>query len=178
MADALNSPYATLSFPHLFTPSPRAEGGEAVFSCVLLFSPEQQKSPEYKAMQAAVAKLAGEKFPTIPMKGILLPFRDAGEKTYAGYEPGMTYISPWSKGKPGIVDVRLQDVLDPAEVWAGQTVRAHITPFSWFVSGKRGISFGLQHLQIVKRDMPRIDGRTPAKHAFSALEDEAEEALI
>jgi hypothetical protein len=129
-------------------------------------------------MQKSVADLAAEKFPNIPITKIMLPFRDAGQKTYGGYEPGMTYINPWSKGKPGIVDVRLQDVLDPAEVWAGQIVRAHIAPFSWMNSGKRGISFGLQHLQIIKRDAPRIDGRTPAKHAFSAIEEEDAEALI
>jgi hypothetical protein len=178
MAEGLNTPYATLSFPHLFTPEPRAEGGPAVYSCVLLFSPEAQKSDEYKAMQASLAKLAAEKFPGTPIKNIALPFRDAGAKTYNGYEPGMTYISPWSNGKPGIVDVRLQDVLDPAEVWAGQLVRAHIAPFSWTNSGKKGLSFGLQHLQLIKRDMPRIDGRTPAKRAFSAVEDVEEEALI
>jgi hypothetical protein len=177
MAEALNTPYATLSFPHLFTPEPRSEGSEPVYSCVLLFAPEAQKSDEYKAMQAAVAALAAEKFPNVPIKNILLPFKDAGQKTYSGYEPGMSYISPWSKSKPGIVDVRLQDVLDPAEVWAGQLVRAHLAPFSWTNSGKRGISFGLQHLQLIKRDAPRIDGRTPAKRAFTAVEEE-EEALI
>jgi hypothetical protein len=178
MAEGLNTPYAILSFPHLFTPDPRSEGAEPVYSCALLFTAEAQQSKEYKAMQAAVATLAAEKFPTTPVKNIQLPFKDAGQKTYNGYEPGMTYISPWSKGKPGIVDVRLQDVLDPAEIWAGQIVRAHIAPFSWTNSGKKGISFGLQHLQLIKRDAPRIDGRTPAKRAFTAIEDVEEDALI
>ena len=50
---ALLTPYATLSFPTLFTPKPRAEGGDAVYSCALLFDAAAQKSKEYKAMQAA-----------------------------------------------------------------------------------------------------------------------------
>jgi hypothetical protein len=31
-ATALNTPYATLSFPQLFAPKPRSEGSEPVFS--------------------------------------------------------------------------------------------------------------------------------------------------
>jgi len=172
MAGALVTPYATLSFPVLFTPKPRAINAKPVYSCVLLFSPEAQQSPDYKKMQAAVAQLAKEKFPNLNVKNLRLPFRDAAEKDYNGFEPGWTYISPWSDNKPGVVDVRLQDVLDPAEVFSGQTVRAHVIPFSYDNSGNRGISFGLNHIQLVKRDAPRIDGRIAASKAFTALEDE------
>jgi hypothetical protein len=169
---ALNTPYATLSFPQLFSPKPRAEGGEPVFSCSLLFNTEQMKSPEFKAMQNAVLALAKEKFPNTPVKTLMLPFRDASEKNYSGYEDGMLYISPWSKYKPGIVDVRLQDVLDPAEVWAGQKVRANVLPFAWTNTGKRGISFGLNHIQIIDKSAPRIDGRAAANKVFEAVEAE------
>jgi hypothetical protein len=106
-ATALNTPYATLSFPQLFSPKPRSEGSEPVFSCSLLFAPAEQKTAEFKAMQNAVLALAKDKFPNVPVKSLMLPFRDAEEKAYAGYEAGMLYISPWSKYKPGIVDVRL-----------------------------------------------------------------------
>jgi hypothetical protein len=171
-ATALNTPYATLSFPQLFTPKPRSEGAEPVFSCSLLFAPAEQKTAEFKAMQNAVLALAKDKFPNIPVKSLMLPFRDAEEKAYVGYEAGMLYISPWSKYKPGIVDVRLQDVLDPAEVWAGQIVRANILPFAWTNSGKKGISFGLNHIQLIKKDAPRIDGRAAANKVFETVEGE------
>jgi len=176
-ASGIITPYATLSFAHLFTPRPRAEGGEPVYSCSLLFSKTDQQTPEYKALQVACMNLAKERFPGMQVRNLRLPFRDAAEKAgqYQGYEPGVMYVSPWSKLKPGIVDIRLQDVLDPAEVWAGQTVRAYLSPFAWTNSGKSGVSFGLQHIQIVKKDMPRIDGRLPANKAFSALEDNADE---
>ena len=42
---ALNTPYATLSFPNLFTPRTRGEGGEPVFNCVLIFDPAAAESP-------------------------------------------------------------------------------------------------------------------------------------
>ena len=178
MATAVTTPYATLSFPVLFTPKPRAPGSDPVYACSLLFSPEAQKSPEYKKMQQAVAKVIKEKFPTVPVKRLHLPFRQASEKPYAGYEPGWTFINPWSKNKPGIVDVRLQDVLDPAELWAGQIVRANIMPFHYDTSGNKGISFGLNHIQLIKRDAPRIDGRSTANKVFSAVEEEDEDVSL
>jgi hypothetical protein len=174
----LVTPYATLSFPNLFTPKPRSEGGDPVFSCALLFGPTEQKTKEFKAMQAAAEAAAREKFgDKVKLDSLMMPFRDAAEKAdkYAGYEEGILYINPWTKNRPGIVDARLQDVLTPDDIFAGQIVRAQVTPFAWSNSGKKGVSFGLNHIQIVKADAPRIDGRVAANKAFDAIETEDDE---
>jgi hypothetical protein len=165
----LNTPYATLSFAHLFQPRPRAEGGEAVFSCSLLFDPAAQKSPAYKALQDACITAAREKFgANVNIAKLRMPFRDAGEKAdkYAGYNAGDTYINPWSKDKPGIVNAQRQDILLKEEVWAGQLVRANVTPFAYDTSGNKGVSFALNHVQIVRTDTARIDGRVAADKVF------------
>jgi hypothetical protein len=172
---ALVTPYATLSFPVLFAPKPRSEGGEPVYSAALLFDDAAQRSHEYKAMQQACIDAARTKWgATVNISSIKMPFTDAGEKAdkYQGYEPGIMVINPWSKQKPGIVDARKNDVLLPEQVYAGQLVRAQIVPFAWMNSGKKGVSFGLNHIQIVKHDAPRIDGKLPAKNAFPDLPDE------
>ena len=176
---ALITPYATLSFPQLFSPKPRAEGGEPVYSCALLFDVAAQKSKEYKEMQAACVIAAQQKWgPSVKLDQVQMPFRDAGEKAdkYQGYEDGVMFINPWTKNKPGIVDARLQDVLLPEQVYAGQVVRAQISPFPWQNSGKKGVSFGLNHVQIVKHDAPRIDGRLAANKAFGVIEDDDDES--
>ena len=96
-----------------------------------------------------------------------MPFRDAGDKTYEGYRKGDTYVSPWSKNKPGIVDARRQDILLPEEVWSGQLARANVTPFAWAHSGRKGVSLGLNHLQIIESTgRQRLDGRPTAGSAF------------
>ena len=175
MAAPVVTPYATLSFPNLFAPKPRSEGGEPVYSAALLFDEAAQRSPEYKAMQNACIAVVKEKFgPTASLSGVKMPFTDAGEKAdkYQGYEEGVIVINPWTKQKPGIIDARKQDVLLPEQVYAGQLVRAQITPFAWQNSGKKGVSFGLNHIQIVKHDAPRIDGRLPANKAFDDLPSE------
>jgi hypothetical protein len=165
---SLNTPYATLSFANIFTPRPRAEGGAAVYSCSLIFDPAQQKTPAYKALQdACIAAARKEWGDNVNLKGVGMPFRDAGEKEYDGYHPGHVFISPWSKNKPGVVDVNRQDVHLPEEVWSGQLVRANVTPFAWTHTGRKGVSFGLNHIQIIKSEgQARLDGRPTAKAAF------------
>jgi hypothetical protein len=166
---SLNTPYATLSFPTLFQPRTRAEGGEPVYSTVLIFNQAQQASPAYKAMVAAVQAKAKEEWgEKLNMKEVHSPFRDAGEKSskWAGFEEGHVFISPWSKSRPGIVNAQRQDILLPEEVWAGQLVRANITPFTWVNSGRKGVSFALNHVQIIRTDTPRIDGRGNAASVF------------
>lgn len=170
MANIL-TPNATLSFPVLFAPKPRSEGAKPVYSCALLFDKAAQASAEYKAMQTACIEAAKAKFgANVNLKTLTFPFRDAGEKDYAGYDDGFTYINPWSEQRPGVVDAQVQDVLDSSAVYAGQTVRASLSPFAWSNSGKKGVSFGLNHLQLVK-DGTRIDGRIAASKAFKPIED-------
>ena len=106
-------PNATLSFPVLFAPKPRSEGAKPVYSCALLFDKAAQASAEYKAMQTACIEAAKTKFgANVNLKTLTFPFRDAGEKDYAGYDEGFTYINPWSEQRPGVVDAQVQDVLD------------------------------------------------------------------
>lgn len=165
---AINTPYATLSFQNLFTARPRAEGGEPVYSCALIFDEQQQKSPQYKALVDACIEAARSEWGSnINLKQVKMPFRDAGEKSYDGYHPGHTFISPWSKNKPGVVDAARKDILLSEEVWSGQLVRANVVPFAWSHTGKRGVSFGLNHIQVIEsKGRQRLDGRPSANSAF------------
>jgi hypothetical protein len=173
------TPYATISFPHLFSPKTRGDDTkDPVYSCSLLFDPTAQKSPEFKALQEGCIAAAKERWGEgVKLSTLKFPFKDAGEKAdkYQGYEPGVIVVEAWTKQKPGIVDARRQDVLLPEQVYAGQLVRAQLKPFAWEVTGKRGVSMGLNNVQIVKHDAPRIDGRVSAQNAFDAIEDDDSE---
>jgi hypothetical protein len=165
---AINTPYATLSFQSLFTPRPRAEGGPAVYQCALIFDRTQQKSPKFKALRDACVEAARKEWgDRIDFKTVKMPFRDAGEKSYEGYHAGDVFIQPWSRNKPGIVDKDREDILLPEEVWSGQLVRANVVPFAWTHTGKRGVSFGLNHVQVIESEgRQRLDGRPTAGSAF------------
>lgn len=166
---SLNTPYGTLSFPTLFKPRPRADGQEAVYSAVLIFDPQQQNSPAFKAMVEACKKVAKDEWgDKLNLKEVKMPFRDAGEKkgSWGGFEDGDIFISPWTKNPPGVVNAQRQEVLLPEEVWAGQLVRMNLTPYAWTNSGRKGVSFALNHVQIIRTDTPRIDGRGNAATVF------------
>lgn len=183
MSNLLITPSGVLSFPHLYVARPPVRGAEPRFSCTIIFDAAAQATPEYKALKEAAhavalaefgsAKLADKNF----MKKFRSPFRDASEKSYEGYDEGSIFISPWTKKRPGVVDARLQDITVPDDVWAGQLVRGDVNPFAYSEGGNYGVSFGLNNIQVIKRKMPRLDGRRAANKAFGALEIEDEEAL-
>ena len=138
MSTAILTPTAVLSFPQLFTPRPRSEGAKPVYSCSLLFDAEAQATAEYKAMQQATVDAAKAKFgANVNLKQVMFPFRDAGEKTYTGYEPGMTFINPWSETPPTVVDEQVQDVINPNLIYAGQNVRAYLVAKGWLTAARR-----------------------------------------
>jgi len=86
---------------------------------------------------------------------------------------GGTYFPPTdAHGRPGFVTV-LRGIEDAfknrpkdVEETAGQLVRMNLTPYAWTNSGRKGVSFALNHVQIVDPDRPRIDGRASASSAF------------
>jgi hypothetical protein len=101
------------------------------------------------------------------MAGMRSPFRPCAEKQYSGYDiPNGVFISPWTKSKPGLVDAVRNEILTPEDVWAGQLARATVSPFYYFNSGNKGVSFALNNLQIVRADGPRLDGRKKAVDDF------------
>lgn len=169
------TPSGMLSFPHFFTPKPRAENGEAVYSGVLIFDENAQKSEGYKRVRAAVMAAIREKWPSKAddanfVKSLALPFRNGAEKSqYTGYGEGKVFISAWTKFQPGIIDRNDQDITVASDVWSGQMARFEVKAFAWEKSGKKGVSFALNHVQITKQNMPRIDGRSTAKGAFGKV---------
>ena len=169
----LVTPYAIISFPHLFTPRPKAEGGKPVYSAAFLFDEKAQKTPQFKAMKDVVEAIIKEKFPKVARSQLYIPFRDGEEKAdqYDGYA-GTVFFNASSDRKPPIIDARKQPVLLPEEVWAGQLVRASINPFPFDRAGNKGVSWGLNSVQIVKADMPRIDGALSPEKTFDDLPEE------
>ena len=64
---------------------------------------------------ACIATAKDEWGEKINLKDVKMPFRDAGEKAgqWAGFEVGHTFISPWTKSKPGIVNAQRQESASP-----------------------------------------------------------------
>lgn len=176
---AIQTCVGTLSYPHLFKARPRAEGNpELVFSTVLLLDDRQMKAPTYKVFRDAVEAFAKEAFPKLILgKSLQSPFRNCDEKENFPEEYKI-FFNAWSKQAPGVVDNARNRILDSNEIWPGQHARLFVNPFAWEHSGKKGISLGLQHVQIVKSEgLKRLDGRKPPEESFDDEFDAADEEI-
>lgn len=172
---SVRTPTGVLSFPQLFVAKPQVAGGDPRFSLNLILDKAAQATPEYQALRKIVAETIDEKWGTgksqdkewMKKTKLRLPFRKTSDRDYTGYdiEDGI-FISPWSKNKPGLVDARRQDILVPGDVWSGQLVRVTVHAFAYAQQGNSGVGFNLNNVQVVKADMPRLDGRKAAKDEF------------
>lgn len=179
------TPEAILSFPHLFKPEAFEEGDKPAYSCALVFTPEAQKDPKFKAMKVAALEVAvekwGDKAKTV-IQGQRYPtFRtDVEEK---GYPEGSVYINVRSYNKPQIVSI----VPDPAndgkpmriteemskelgsafEIYPGAVVIASVNAVAYERKGNKGVSFWINNMQ-KRADGERLAGGVPADEEFEA----------
>lgn len=178
MARTVMTPIGILNFPVFFEPKANKANPSqgARFSGMLLFDDLGVGSAAYQDLRASIHEAIVDKFGEAKandatfVRSLRLPLRNASEKTYAGFDQGKIFISAWSKGDgpaPGVVDLNGQRLIVPGDVFSGQLARFTVRPFGYDSNGNKGVSLGLEHVQIVKQDMPRLDGRQEAEKAFS-----------
>jgi hypothetical protein len=88
-----------------------------------------------------------------------------------------------SKTRPGVVNAMLEVVTDADEAYAGRYVKASLTAYTYDVKGNKGVTFGLNNVQLLEAG-ERLDGRrNPAdefqqeESAMADLSDMDEEAV-
>lgn len=172
-ATHLITPECRLSFPVLFEPKPYFDKGDE-FQCTLLFPPETDFRPFFAAMKAAMIE-KWDKVIKIPASEN--PIKDASEKEYAGYDEGWHFLAMHGTNRPAIVDQTRTPITDPERCYPGLWVRAHINAFAWTYKSKKGVSFGLNAIQIV-RDADRLDGRVATGEVFEPLAMSDDEQVI
>lgn len=178
------TPPVRLAFPALFKPRPRmmVPGGvarvgddgkpvpvEMTYQAVLLLPPDLSLKPFGEALKHAMLAKWGKAIPLTPATN---PVHSCEEKEgRAGFLPGWHFINLHSKVQPIVVDQRKQTILDDQTIYAGCWVHAHINAFAWSYGAKKGVSFGLNALQLVRQD-ERLDGRVASADVFGSLEDQ------
>jgi hypothetical protein len=143
----VTTPVGRLSFPALFK-AESMEGGEPKFSCVLLFP---KGSTDLSALQAMAKAAAAEFWPKGMPQGARSPFRDGDQKDpmidgYAGH----IFVRFSSTQRPKVVDLNLQEIVEPSEVYAGCFCRVSASCYAYDKTGNRGVAFGLLNVQKVK----------------------------
>lgn len=180
------SPIGRISFPHLFKPQ-QNDRGENVWSLVIVFDKKAQASEEYKAMEAGVQAAAAERFGAKvpagvkrkslePKSGYPITLCETKPEWFAWAGEGSTMITFSSKYAPVVIDRNKTEILDQAEVYAGQFGRVQWTTYAYDASGNQGVSFGLRAYQKVK-DGEALSGGKPDLGAFGEVTEEDVEAF-
>ncbi|GKT33495.1 Protein of unknown function DUF2815 like protein [Aduncisulcus paluster] len=191
MANTTLTPIGTICFPALFEPKKNKQNptANARYSLILLFDDTATQTTAYqdlrKMVHAAIEEKWGAAKAADPafVRSLRLPFRNASEKDYNGFDKGTIYISPWSNGegphasRPDVVNLHGDKIVVPEDVWAGQLGRASVRAFGYDSNGNKGVALGLEHVQIVKADCERLDGKQSADKAFAGADNSQLAAL-
>jgi hypothetical protein len=179
-----------LSFPYLFRPRPAMqEGQDAKYSLMVLIPKDDKatikalRAAEAEAKEAGKATKWGGKIPSNLKASII---KDADEDGTAEDYPeraGHYYmtVSADLQHKPGVVDKNNQEVIDQSEVYSGVFGRVSVTAFPYNTSGSKGVTFGLNNVQVYGYG-DSLAGGKKAEDEFGAVEDEfaedGDEALL
>lgn len=171
------TPHFKASYPNLLKPKRNDLNGKDEYSVTALFAKGTDLSALKKAAQdAIVAKWGADK--TKWPQNLKSPFRDQAEKAKfvdgkrilpAGHEEGAIFLTLKSSNKPGVVDEKVQDIIDEHTLYAGCTCRATVRPYAYDNKGNRGVAFGLQNIQKVADGDP-LSGRAVAAEEFAPVD--------
>ena len=165
-----------LSFLNVFKPR-QMEGQDPKYTACLLIP--KSDTDTIKAIKAAceAARLGSAALfnGKVPDK-LKLPLHDGDGEMPNGGEygkecKGCYVLNCSSKSQPGLVDRRVQPILDSTELYSGCWGRVDLNFFAYNNQGNRGIGAGLNNIQKIRDDEP-LGGKRRAQDAFSAVEDE------
>jgi hypothetical protein len=173
------TPEFRVSYPNVFEAKMNDLSGKMEFSVQALF----KKAADLKKLKAAAHAACVENWGADPSKWPALsnnPFRDQSErakdgKLPDGHEPGAVFMNFKSSDKPGIVDQNTDPIMDKTKFYGGCWAMASVNAYAYPKKNsktkgiKPGVSFGLNHLQLVRDDNP-FSGKPKVEDAFQPIE--------
>ena len=174
MAENLVTPEFRAAFISVFkaTSMKNADGSvnKPKYSIRAAFPPAANLTPLKKEAEIAARDKWGDKIP----KTLRSPFRLNEELENPVIGIGDDWVimsfSANEDRRPGIVDSKLQDIIDDSDVYSGAWYRAQVRAFAYENAGNKGVSFGLQNVQKLRDDDPLGNGRIPANKAFEPVD--------
>ncbi len=172
---AVTTGRARLSYEHLFKPYAHQQGQEEKFSVTILV-PKSDVATKSRidaaiaaATQAGISKCWNGAKPPI----VAIPVYDGDGVRPTSGEPfgeeckGCWVFTASSKQAPQVVDLQLNPIINPSEVYSGCYARVSVNFFPYNSNGKRGIGCGLNAVQKLDDGEP-LGGRISVEEAFGA----------
>lgn len=174
-----------LVYPHVFEPYSSDPDKDPRYSVMLLIPKSDKRTikalrdAEEEAKQAGVMSKWNGRMP----KGMLSIIHDGDDEDQTDTEryperAGHWYMTVGSVRRPGVVDQDVLPILDASEIYSGCYGRVELGAFPYSVSGKNGVTFGLNNLQKLA-DGEVLGGRSRPEDVFSRVaRDEEDEDLL
>jgi hypothetical protein len=168
------------SYARLMSAEVNKLNGKSEYSVVLLI-PKSDKQTIDK-IKAAAKEVITAKWGAQPPKGIKNPLKDGDTATKSdgssmGDEfKGHFYLSTKcdaTKHKPTVIDSNGNELFDPDAVISGDYIRASMNAFAYDATANRGVSFGLNNVQLVKKGEPLGSSRQSAHDEFGIAKSSA-----
>ena len=167
------TPKFRVAFAKVFKPEAFEEGQDAVYSITMLFP----KGTDLSELKKVAKDAKKDKWGNKPPKKLKTPFKDGDAEEFEDYDgfAGMYVVRATSKWRPGIVNMKLQNITDETEFYSGCWARATVQAFAYDRIGK-GVSFALQNLQKIEDD-DKFGGGASAQDDFDdEFSEKSEEA--
>ena len=156
----------TVLFPNVLKPKDTAKGPK--YTLTMCFDDSEESKAEIKRLKALVVKFAKEEIPAKELnekraKGLfIMPFKEGNEKDtekYPIYENAVL-VECKTKFPPGLVNKKLEPIIDESEFYAGCKAVAQIKPYVWRYQKKTGIGLNMLHVMKVA-DGKKLGGQAP-----------------
>jgi len=157
-----------LSYPHLFAAKQVNGRGEPKFSANFIF-PADMDQGDWDLLNGIVVKVTAARWGANQPPNIKLPWKDAGVADPAFAGRIMVGSSAKAESPPKVVLEDARTLAEPGTVYPGMGVNAYLNVFAYDASGNKGVSFGLNAVQIADRTLKRLDGRKDASEVFSPM---------
>ena len=172
-----------LSYAYLFVPRPNDQGKDTWSTLLLIPKSDKVTLRALKAAAEEALKegLANGKLrPNTSLKNAWKTLKDGDERDDLEERPeyaGNYYMNVTAYRQPGIVDKRVQPILDSSEVYSGCYAKVSLNAYPYNSNGNRGVTFGLNHVQKT-RDGEFLGGTSRAEDDFEALEDAEDDDIL
>ena len=166
-----------MSYCYLLEPRKNDDGSDGKYGAMLIIPKGETATVKQINEAIDAARKAAQAKGMKNAQSLKSPLRDGdGERPNGGeYGPeckGCWVMNATSKRKPGIVNRRVQPILDPAEIYSGMWGIVDLNFSAYDFNGNRGISAYLNNVQKVRDDEALGGSAARPESVFSAVEDE------
>lgn len=168
-----------LSFVHLLKPHAMTPGAPEKYSTMILI-PKSDKATVTKIKQAikvAYEAEKGGKLKGVKFEALKTNLRDGDVEMDTEERPefaGMYFMNISSATAPTVLDRYKNKIDSQDEVYSGVYARVSMNAFAYNSNGNKGVSFGLNHVQVVAKG-DYLGGKSSADADFDEWDEEEDE---